>query len=126
MEEKCKLKGYKRLIVFQKADKLAHEIYSITKEFPKEEIYNLTSQIKRAALSIPTNIVEGYARHNDKYLKYFFGVAYSSCVETNYLLDFATKEGFINKNQIINTKELISEVEKILWSFLNKIQKDIK
>ena len=56
---------YKDLRVWQKADELAFEIYEITKKFPKGEIYGLTSQLRRAALSIPTNIVEGYARKGD-------------------------------------------------------------
>jgi four helix bundle protein len=53
---------YKDLIVFQKADELAYEIYKMTEKFPKDEIYGITSQLRRAALSIPTNIVEGYGR----------------------------------------------------------------
>ena len=59
---------YKELIVWQKADELAIEVYKATGSFPKEEIYGLTSQIRRAALSIPTNIAEGYARKGDKEL----------------------------------------------------------
>ena len=59
---------YKDLIAWQKADELAYEIYKMTKAFPRDEIYGLTSQIRRAALSVPTNIVEGYARKGDKEL----------------------------------------------------------
>ena len=62
---------YKDLKVWQKADELALEIYKITKAFPKDELYGLTSQIRRAALSVPTNIVKGYARKGDKELSRF-------------------------------------------------------
>ena len=65
--------GYKKLIVWQKADELAKFVYRETKNFPQEEIYGITSQLRRAALSIPTNIVEGYARQGKKELKQFFG-----------------------------------------------------
>jgi four helix bundle protein len=59
---------WKNLEVWKKADELAFEVYGATKTFPKEEIYGLTSQIRRSALSIPTNIVEGYSRRSDKEL----------------------------------------------------------
>jgi phosphopentomutase len=61
---------HKNLIVFQKADELVFQIYKITESFPKNEMFGLTSQIRRAALSVPTNIVEGYARRSKKELYY--------------------------------------------------------
>jgi four helix bundle protein len=69
---------YKDLNVWQKADEFALEIYRITKHFPKGEMYGLTSQLKRAALSVPTNIVEGYARKGDKELSRFINIAIDS------------------------------------------------
>lgn len=63
-------KGYKKLIVWQKADALAFEVYLETKNFPKEEIYGMTSQLRRAALSIPTNIVEGTGRQGKNELRH--------------------------------------------------------
>ena len=59
-------KGYKKLLVWQKADELAYQIYLSTKEFPKEEIYGISAQIRRSALSVPTNIVEGCGRQGKK------------------------------------------------------------
>jgi four helix bundle protein len=77
--------NYKDLIVFQKSDELAFQIYKATDKFPKAEMFGLTSQIRRAALSIPTNIVEGYTRRGEKELIQFINIALGSYAETQYL-----------------------------------------
>lgn len=82
---------YKELKVWQKADELAIEVYKATKRFPRDEIYGITSQLRRAALSVPTNIVEGYARKGDKELARFVNIAIGSMAETEYLLDFSKR-----------------------------------
>jgi four helix bundle protein len=112
---------HKNLIVFQKADELAFQIYKITESFPKNEMFGLTSQIRRAALSVPTNIVEGYARRSKKELVQFINVALGSLAETEYLLDFSIRLGYFkpNDNRIEN---LIEEVGKLLWSFYRSIK----
>jgi four helix bundle protein len=70
--------GYRRLTVWQKADELAFRVYSATREFPRDEAYGLTSQLRRAALSVPTNIAEGHARQGRKELKQFLRIALGS------------------------------------------------
>lgn len=110
--------AYKKLIVWQKSDILAKEIYKITFSFPKEEIYGITSQIRRSALSVPLNIIEGYARNNKKEFKNFLRIAYASLAETEYLLDFAFFQNYMSKQQFIFVKTLLEECEKVLWSFL--------
>jgi four helix bundle protein len=85
---------YKNLIVFKKADELAFEIYRITESFPKAETFELTSQLRRSALSIPTNIVEGYARKSKKELKQFINIALGSLAETEYLYGFSRRLGY--------------------------------
>lgn len=72
---------YKGLKVWQKADELAIEVYKITREFPKDEIYGITSPLRRAALSVPTN---------------FVNIAIGSMAETEYLLDFSKRIGYLN------------------------------
>ncbi len=66
---------WKKLDVWKISDEMALKVYSATKNFPKEELYGLTSQVRRAALSIPTNIVEGYSRRGDKELAYFLNIS---------------------------------------------------
>ena len=112
---------YKDLKVWQKADKLVIEIYKITKSFPKEEIYGLTSQLRRAALSIPTNIVEGYTRKGDKELSRFVSIAIGSMAETEYLLDVSKRLGYMNGTEFEKIEALRSEVGKLLWKFYKKV-----
>lgn len=109
------------LIVFQRADELAFQIYKMTETFPKSEQFGLTSQIRRAALSIPTNIVEGYARRSKKELTQFINIALGSLAETEYLLNFSIRLGYLNPkdNQI---DKLIEEVGKLLWGFYRTVR----
>ncbi len=106
--------NYKNLIVFHKADKLAVEIYEITQSFPKTEIYGVTSQLRRAALSIPVNIVEGYARRSKKELKQFLNISLGSLAETEYLLSFTMRLGYIKK-ETVQIDKLLEETGKTLW-----------
>ena len=107
---------YKNLIVFHKADELAAEIYETTQSFPKTEAYGITSQLRRAALSIPVNIVEGYARKGKKELKHFLNISLGSLAETEYLLSFSVKLGYI-RNEPDHLYKLIDETGKTLWGF---------
>jgi len=112
---------YKDLKVWQKADQLAFEVYKGTKKFPKDEIYGITSQLRRAALSVPTNIVEGYARQGDKELARFVNIAIGSLAETEYLLEFSRKLGYLSENDYRELEELRNEVGRLLWSFYKKV-----
>lgn len=78
--------GYRKLIAWQFADKLAWEVYKLTDKFPKDELYGLTSQIRRASLSIPLNIVEGHSRNSKNEFRQFLKIALGSLAETEYLL----------------------------------------
>ncbi len=112
--------NYKNLIVWQKADELAFKVYQLTSKFPKEELFALTFQIRRAVLSIPTNIVEGYNRKSRKELSRFIDIALGSLAETEYLLTFSKKLGYVTSS-IDNIEQLIDEVGKLLWSFQKRL-----
>ena len=112
---------HKNLIVFQKADELALRIYKITETFPKSEIFGLTSQIRRASLSVPTNIVEGYARKSKEELLQFINVALGSLAETEYLLAFSERLGYF-KPADSSVADLVEEVGKLLWSFYRTVK----
>lgn len=110
--------GYKKLLTWQVADLLAKKIYKITTSFPKSELYGTTSQLRRAALSIPLNIVEGQSRNNKKEFKQFLRIALGSLTEVEYLLDFAKEQNYINE---VDFKEIILIREKcgqLLWKLL--------
>lgn len=109
--------GYKKLIVWHKADELAYQVYIATKKFPKAEFYGITSQLRRAVLSIPTNIVEGYARQGKKELRQFVNIALGSLAEANYLLDFSSRLKYLDTDQHRRLHDLAQEVGRLLWKF---------
>lgn len=116
-----KEKGYKKLIVWQKADDLAYQVYMVTKTFPKEEIYGITSQLRRAALSIPTNIVEGYGRQGRKELKQFVNIALGSLAEVEYLLDFSLRLKYLTVEEHKEIQDLRQQVGNLLWKFYKSL-----
>ncbi len=115
---------YKDLKVWQKADELALHVYSVTRKFPKDEVYGITSQIRRAVLSVPTNIVEGYSRKGDKELARFVNIALGSIAETEYLLAFAQKLGYLTDREFVHIETMRNEVGKLLWSFYKTVSKN--
>ena len=87
-------RDYKNLQIWQKADQLAKDIYLLTKSFPKSESFNLTSQLQRASLSIPTNIVEGFYRGRKEFVRFLI-IAIGSLKEAEYLMDIAASRCYI-------------------------------
>jgi len=112
---------YKDLKVWQKADEFALAVYRITRHFPKDEMYGLTSQLRRAALSVPTNIVEGYARKGDKELSRVINIAVGSLAEVEYLLSFSKRLEYLSEDAYEEAETLRNEVGRLLWSFYKKL-----
>jgi len=110
-------KGYKKLIVWQKADELAYQTYLETKKFPKDERYEITSQLRRAAISIPTNIVEGTGRQGKNEQKQFVNIALGSLAETEYLLEFCFRLTYFDEASYKKLEGLRKEVGCLLWNF---------
>lgn len=113
--------GYKKLIVWHKADELTFQVYMATKKFPKEEIYGITSQLRRAVLSVPTNVVEGYGRQGRKELRQFMNIALGSLAEAKYLLDFSSRLKYFSAEQYGKLEDLAQEVGKLLWKFYKSL-----
>lgn len=90
--------GYRTLIAWQLANKLAHLIYDLTTDFPKSELYGLTSQMRRAVLSICANIAEGYSRTSLKDRGHFYQISNGSLTELEFFVDFAFERKFINES----------------------------
>ena len=109
--------GFKGLIVWQKAFQLCLKVYKFSEAFPKNEIYGLIQQIRRAAISIPSNIAEGYGRSSEKEHRQYLAIAYGSLceLETQYLLSISLK--YAENNETINL--LIKEVGSMLYRMIN-------
>ena len=113
--------GYRKLLVWQKADELAVSVYQATKAFPGDEVYGITSQLRRAALSVPTNIVEGSGRQGNKELKQFSNVALGSLAEVEYLLGFCRRLGYLSEQHYQALEEKRQSVGGLLWNFYRSL-----
>jgi four helix bundle protein len=113
--------GYEKLLVWQKADELAYETYLATRTFPKEEMYAMTSQVRRAALSVPTNLVEGYGRQGKNEFRQFVNIALGSLAEARYLLGFCLKLKYLKPPEHGRLEALAEEVGRLLWRFYESL-----
>jgi four helix bundle protein len=118
------MKDFRQLKVWGKAHELALAIYGATKEFPKEELYGLTSQIRRASMSIPTNIAEGCGRNTDADFARFLQMAMGSASETEYQLILAHDLGFLPKESYKKLHIDVEEVKRMLASLLKTLRAD--
>lgn len=116
------MKSYKELIVWQKSIELAREIYLLTGKFPKAELYGLTSQMRRATISIPSNIAEGYCRGSRKEFSQFTNIAFASGAELETQILLAKSLNFIENKKFEKSEFLLEEVMKMLNSLLNKLR----
>ena len=106
----------------QELDKYVHLVYKITKTFPKEELYGVTSQLRRATLSVMLNYVEGYARMRNKVYKNFIEISYGSLKESKYLLHFSLKEKYINKNDYQEAISLAEHIGAMLYGIIKNLK----
>ena len=116
------LKSYKDLIVWQKSMDLVFMVYKLTKSFPKEEQFGLVAQMQRAAVAIPSNIAEGYARqHKPEYIQ-FLSIAYASGAELETQLKIAEKLGYGDRGTYLKIYSLLEEVSKMLNVMMTKLK----
>jgi four helix bundle protein len=117
-----KLKNYKDLKVWQRAYQLCLEIYKITKGFPDEEKYGLTSQLRRAAVSVPSNIAEGYGRKTTPEYIQFLYIAYGSICEIGTQILLAGDLGYIESVKLEMLHEGVGEVERMLKALIKSLE----
>lgn len=109
-------------ILKDKIDTFVHLIYRVSREFPKEEIYGVTSQIRRAALSIALNYVEGYARNRNLVYINFLEISYGSLTECDYLLDFSLQENYLDSELHREAKALSKEIGAMIWTTIRGLK----
>ena len=110
-----KILTYKDLIVWEKSVLLIKSIYMVTKKFPREELYSLTDQIRRAAISIASNIAEGYGRKSHREYLQFYSIAYGSALEVEAQLIISKELGFILNTDFDKINPLLTEIIKMLY-----------
>jgi len=106
-----------------KVNELVHLVYRVTKYFPRDELYGVTSQLRRAVLSIILNYIEGYARGKDKIYKNFLEISYGSLQETKYLLHFSSVEKYLTEDDYEKMIKLAEEIGAMLWKTIQALNK---
>ena len=114
------MNNHKELIVCQKAMLPVELVYELSSVFPNEEKYGLTNQIRRSAISIPSNIAEGAGRNSKKEFRNFLGIANGSLNELNTQLELSKRLGFINEEVLKKVFDLGNEVQKMIYALINK------
>jgi four helix bundle protein len=110
------------LLVWQKAMELTREVYRLTRSFPKEEMFGLTSQMRRAAVSVPSNIAEGQGRLSDKSFVLFLGHARGSLYELETQLELAESFEYLKKEELARLLSVCSELGRMLHGLMNSMR----
>jgi four helix bundle protein len=118
------MRDHRKLRAFELADQLALAVYQTTKTFPKEEMFGMTSQIRRAAVSVPSNIVEGCARKSNADFLRFLDIAFGSGRELEYQLSLATRLGYVNQDKSQQLDEIVNELMKVLSGLIKSIREN--
>ncbi len=113
--------GYRDLIVWQRSVQMTVAIYRLTESFPKQELYGLTSQLRRAGVSVASNIAEGWGRRSEGEYKHFLGMARGSNMEVQTQLVIATELGMGDQAKLRLAEELSHEVGKMLVSLMKTV-----
>ncbi len=117
------MRDWKKYNVWQLSHQFLLEIYKITKSFPKDELFNLTSQLRRASLSIPTNISEGAGRNSDAEFIRFLTISQGSANESEYLILIAKDLFYINDDLYNELNDKINVIKKMLYKLIQSIRK---
>jgi four helix bundle protein len=116
------MRDHTKLRAFEMADEVAGLVYQVTMAFPKEELYGLTSQMRRAAVSVPSNIVEGCARDSQADYLRFLTVAFGSLRELHYQIGLSKRLGFLCNQDSLLIEPMIVETEKVLNGLIRALR----
>ena len=120
-KEKVSARNYRELIVWQDAIKIAKAVYQLTGKFPKQEMYALADQLRRASVSVPSNIAEGQARKSPGDFRRFLHIALGSLAEVDTQLVLAQEFGYLNKEDVDPIDEQIQNLRKKLYALINTL-----
>ena len=102
-------------------DNFVDQVYYVSKKFPKDELFGVTSQLRRAALSVVLNYVEGYARQGDAVLRNFLKIAYGSLKESEYLIEFCYRQKYVGETDFKELAQKANEIGAMLYSIISKL-----
>jgi four helix bundle protein len=119
-------RDYRKITAFQKVDDLAARVYEATRDWPKEERYGLTSQVRRAVVSAAANIVEGASRNTDPEYLHFLSIARGSLREAGYLLHLATRLGHLDKRVFADIHSVHDEANRILFGLIQSVASSVQ
>src|SRR6266542_2536034 len=123
-ESMMTIQTYRDLTVWQKSMDLVAEIYRLTKLFPQDELFGLTSQIRRAAVSVPANIAEGYGRIHRKEYLHHLSIARGSLMEVETHLQIAVRLSYLSREQVVPSWGLAQEVGRLLNGLIRSLESD--
>lgn len=116
------MRDFRGLVVWQKAHEVTLQIYQASSSFPSEERFGLTAQLRRAALSIPTNVAEGCGRQAEGDFRRFLEIASGSASETEYLLLLASDLNYLDADSAATLTDQVKEVKRMLSSFAKRLR----
>lgn len=113
--------NYKELTVWQRSVEIATSVYKVTQNYPKHELYGLTSQIRRCTISISSNIAEGAGRSSDKDFSRFLNISYGSSFELETQLIISKELNYLDDSSFKELNSDLSEIQKMLYSFIKRL-----
>ena len=115
------MQDFRKLAVWQKAHELTLGVYKATAAFPRDELYGLTSQLRRAAVSVPANLAEGRCRRGDRDFRRFVGIAMGSASEVEYHLLLSHDLGYIDETRYQDLAKQVEEIKRMLSSLYDRL-----
>ena len=119
--KKAPIKNFRDLQIWRLGNQIVLDVYKVTRAFPKEELYGLISQTRRAAVSIPANIAEGFNRFHNKEYKQFLFIALGSCAEAETLISLAVCLNYLSKKESAGVEELIDHEQRMIRNLIKKL-----
>lgn len=116
-----KIHNFKQLRIWQKGIEIVTDVYKLTRKFPKDELYGLTTQMRRAAVSIPSNIAEGFKRFHNKEYKQFLYISLGSAAELETHLIIARDQGMIDESDLKDLAEKLDHLSRMTTVLMNKL-----
>ena len=121
IERQMKVKDYKDLKVWQKGIEIVDKVYEVTATFPKEELYGMVMQMRKASVSIPSNIAEGFVRQHNKEYRQFLYISLGSCAELDTQLIISHRRKYITKTKLEELAEDINHESRMLVNLIGKL-----